>query len=102
VTPPDVTLFGMTALEMLNNLYEGLQSKSRYDDFSESPQDSLQYVMQAQAFVHRVAAGTTYAAETDRMREREPHVRIPILRLSLSPCAPRLRPDASTRTGPNA
>ena len=72
MTPPDVTLFGMTALEMLNNLYEGLQSKSRYDDFSESPQDSLQYVMQAQAFVHRVAAGTTYAAETDRMREREP------------------------------
>jgi hypothetical protein len=70
-------------LQMLNGLYEGLQSKSRYDDFSDLPQESLQYVMQAQTFVDRVAAGTTYAAETDRVREREPHVRIPILRAVL-------------------
>jgi len=82
-------------LQMLNGLYEGLQSKSRYDDFSDLPQESLQYVMQAQTFVDRVAAGTTYAAETDRVREREPHVRIPSCGPSSSPCAPRRRPNFS-------
>jgi hypothetical protein len=68
---------------MLNNLYEGLRSKSRYDDFSDLPQESLQYVMRAQTLVDRVAAWTTYAAETDTVREREPHVRIPVLRAVL-------------------
>ena len=79
-----------------------VRSKSRYGDFSDLPQDSLQYVIRAQTLVDRVAAGTTHAAETDTVREREPHVWIPVFGLSLSPCAPKRRPELSTSTGPNA
>jgi hypothetical protein len=75
-------------LQILDNLWEGLQSKSRHDDFSDLPQESLQYVMRARTLVDRVAAGTTYAAEIDRVREQKPHMRIPVLRAVLeSMCA---------------
>jgi hypothetical protein len=70
-------------LEILDNLYEGLQSKSRHDDFSDLPQESLLYVMRAQTLVDRIAAGTTCVAETDRVREQEPHMRISLLRVVL-------------------
>jgi hypothetical protein len=81
-------------LQTLDNLWEGLQSKSRHDDFSDLPQESLQSVMRAQTLVDRVTAGTTSAAETDRVREQKPHMRIPVLRAVLSQCAPRPRADA--------
>jgi uncharacterized protein YukE len=70
-------------LQTLDNLWEGLQSKSRHDDFSDLPQESLQYVMRAQTLVDRVAAGITSAADTDRAREQKPHMRAPVLRAVL-------------------
>lgn len=70
-------------LGVLDGLYEDLQRKSRHDDFSDLPQDSLQYVMRAQALIDRVAVGTTYATETDRARKLPPFQRIPVLRAAL-------------------
>ena len=88
------------AREILDNLYEGLQSKSRHDDFSDLPQESLQHVMRAQTLVDRVAAGTTYAAKQTECESRNRTCGSRPCGLSLSQCALRGRGLTLSTPGP--
>lgn len=70
-------------VEAILNLHQELQSKSAFDDLSDLPHDSLDLVFQAQALIDRLAANTPYAAETEKVREKPAHVRIPVLMAAL-------------------
>lgn len=70
-------------LDTLDGMYGELRSKSAYGDFSDLPQESLQFVIRAQAAVARYASGTSYAAEADAVRTNEPHERLQVLRAVL-------------------
>ncbi|MEO6703524.1 MAG: TIR domain-containing protein [Jatrophihabitantaceae bacterium] len=64
-------------------LYRTLKRSAQYDDFSDGPDASLEFVFRAQAIMDRFASETSYAKETEAARKLLPHERIPILNAAL-------------------
>lgn len=66
-------------IDELLQMHEQLLARSRYDDLSDLPQDSMQLVFRAQALVDRFASATPYAAEASKVENEPVHVRLPVL-----------------------
>lgn len=63
---------------LLDHLGE-LRARSRHDDLSDLPDESLEFTFRAQALFDRYASGSSYALEVERVRGQAPHLRIPVL-----------------------
>jgi len=61
-----------------------MASRSKHEDFSDLPGESLEFVMKAQAIIDRLPSDSTYAIEVEQVRNDRPHVRIPVLYAALS------------------
>lgn len=59
--------------------FEQLRSRSQYDDLSDLPDESLQFVFRAQALIDRLAVNSPYAREAAKVQDSPPHIRIPYL-----------------------
>jgi hypothetical protein len=60
-------------------MHDEIRNRAKHDDLSDLPQDSLQLTFRAQALIDRRARETPYAAEVDKVRDRQAHERIPVL-----------------------
>lgn len=73
--------------------YERMKMHSNYDDLSDLPDESLELTFSAQALVDQAAGGTSYADEANRVRESQPHLRIPVLVAALRAFRAEIKPD---------
>jgi hypothetical protein len=68
--------------ELLARL-ESARQRSGYDDLSDLPDESLDFVFRAQALLDRFIPDSPYAREAEGAKEAQPHIRIPILAAGL-------------------
>lgn len=69
----------LQAIGQLLAILDQLRERSRHDDLSDLPDESLEFVIRSQALIDRYAASTSYASEVERARKQPPHLRIPVL-----------------------
>ena len=70
-------------IEVALGLLEELKRSSKYDDLSDLPDQSLEFVMHAQAILDAMPGDSTYTREAAAVRTSETHERIPVLAAAL-------------------
>lgn len=70
-------------IEALLGHLTSMRQRSRFDDLSDLPDDSLDFVFGAQAFLDSFARDSSYAREAEAVRHEQAHIRIPILAAAL-------------------
>lgn len=63
----------------LLEVYASMQAKSTYDDLSDLPQESLEFVIRVQSLVDSLGPDSSAAVEAARVADDPPHVRLRIL-----------------------
>ena len=58
---------------------DDMQSRSKHQDLSDLPDESLKFVVQAQALVDTFAPESPYETETAKVGTQLPHLRLPVL-----------------------
>lgn len=66
-------------IDALLQAHADLRAAAEFGDLSDKPDESLELAFKAQALVDRVASGSSYSSEAERVRAEEPHERIPVL-----------------------
>jgi predicted nucleotide-binding protein len=70
-------------IDQLLTQLEVLRGASQYDDLSDRPDETLEFVIQAHALIERFAPGSPYAAEAARASGGPAHLRFPVLAATL-------------------
>jgi predicted nucleotide-binding protein len=66
-------------IDVVLTMLDEIRKRAKYEDFSDLPQDSLEFTFRAQALIDRLAPETPYAAEVDKVKDLQAHERIPVL-----------------------